>query len=320
MTPGQFVISLDMELMWGVRDKTTKEKYGHRVLGERVAIPAMLDLFGREDIHASWAVVGFAMCDGIDELLARAPALQPTYLDRSRSAYSYLGEAGASERADPYYFAPSLVREICGVPHQEVCTHTFSHYYCLEPGQTLEQFSADLGVVRQQMCDWKLPCKSIVFPRNQYTPAHVAECADNGITVYRGNENSWFYRSVAGDEQTRLRRLGRLIDTYLPLAGNHNARPVRQEGAVDVPSSRLLRAYNPKLRRLEPLRLARVKSAMTAAAVSGEAFHLWWHPHNFGADTAENINFLSQVLAHFRHLADRYGMRSATMSEAAAAA
>src|SRR3990170_6701363 len=41
--PGKFVISLDMELMWGVRDKSSKEQYGHRVLGEREAIPAMLD-------------------------------------------------------------------------------------------------------------------------------------------------------------------------------------------------------------------------------------------------------------------------------------
>ena len=34
---GSFVVSLDMELMWGVRSGRTKDQYGHRVLGERLA-------------------------------------------------------------------------------------------------------------------------------------------------------------------------------------------------------------------------------------------------------------------------------------------
>ena len=42
---GNFVISLDFELMWGVRDHATRESYGRNVLGGRQAIPAMLDLF-----------------------------------------------------------------------------------------------------------------------------------------------------------------------------------------------------------------------------------------------------------------------------------
>jgi hypothetical protein len=46
---------------------------------------------------------------------------------------------------------------------------------------------------------------------------------------------------------------------------------------------------------------------------------LWWHPHNFGADTTENIAFLSRVLEHFRRLRESCGMQSATMAEAAGA-
>lgn len=39
--PGTFVISLDFELMWGVRDVQTKAGYGPNILGVRQAIPAM---------------------------------------------------------------------------------------------------------------------------------------------------------------------------------------------------------------------------------------------------------------------------------------
>ena len=320
MKPGSLVISLDMELMWGVRDKTSKDKYGARVLGERQAIPAMLDLFARNEIHATWAVVGMAMCDGRDELLARAPAERPTYADPKQSTYHYLDEVGSSERDDPYYFAPSMIRMIANCPHQEICTHTFSHYYCLEPGQTPDQFRADLEAARRQLGDWGLDCQSIVFPRNQYSPLHLEICASVGISGFRGNEQSWFYRSVTKQEQVALRRLGRLVDTYIPLSGNNLADPSQEGGLTNTPSSRLLRAYNRKFRRLEHFRLNRITAAMTKSAATGSVFHLWWHPHNFGADTAENIDFLAQVLDHYRRLRDSFGMQSATMREAAAGA
>src|SRR3546814_10142938 len=92
----------------------------------------MLELFEKSGIHATWATVGFLMCDGRDELLARAPEDLPTYADPRLSNYSYLDEVGVSERVDPYYFAPSMVRRILQCPDQEIATHSYSHYYCLE--------------------------------------------------------------------------------------------------------------------------------------------------------------------------------------------
>ena len=76
-TAGNFVISLDYELMWGVRDHATRESYGPNVLGGREAIPAMLDLFHRRGIRATWATVGALLCESKDELLARARACRP---------------------------------------------------------------------------------------------------------------------------------------------------------------------------------------------------------------------------------------------------
>jgi peptidoglycan/xylan/chitin deacetylase (PgdA/CDA1 family) len=314
---GKFVISLDMELMWGVRDHRSKADYGHRVLGEREAVPAMLDRFEANDIHATWAVVGFVMCDGRDELMARAPSERPSYDNSVYSSYSYLDEAGLSEKDDPFYFAPSLVRAIAACPRQEISTHTFSHYYCLEPGQTPQQFGADLDAAIKQLGDWGLDCASIVFPRNQYSPLYLDIVASRGIKVFRGSEQSWFYHSDP-KAQNLARRLGRMADSYLSVTGSNTQNPRRLGDMTDVPSSRILRPYNHKLRSLEGLRLSRITRAMTRAAKDGTIFHLWWHPHNFGADTEENVAFLARILAHYRTLADRYGMESATMKEAAA--
>ena len=41
---GQFVISLDFELLWGVRDHSDKQSYGQNVLGAREAVPRIREL------------------------------------------------------------------------------------------------------------------------------------------------------------------------------------------------------------------------------------------------------------------------------------
>ena len=87
--PGSLIMSLDFELMWGVRDHYTIEDYGPNVLGVRRAIPRMLDLFERFRIHATWATVGMLMCESKDEILTRMPLEKPTYNDSNFSNYKF---------------------------------------------------------------------------------------------------------------------------------------------------------------------------------------------------------------------------------------
>jgi hypothetical protein len=54
---------------------------------------------------------------------------------------------------------------------------------------------------------------------------------------------------------------------------------------------------------------------MEDAAVNRKIFHLWWHPHNFGVNTAQNIAFLKNILDHFHKLREDYGMASLNMGE-----
>ena len=50
---------------------------------------------------------------------------------------------GNDEEDDPYHYGYTLLELIKNSKH-ELGTHTFSHYYCLEEGQTAEQFKADI--------------------------------------------------------------------------------------------------------------------------------------------------------------------------------
>jgi len=105
MMSGQFVISLDFELLWGVRDHADKQAYGQNVLGAREAVPRMLELFEESGIRATWATVGLLFCESKDELMAALPAERPAYIDQRLSNYTYLDEVGSAITAVYYYQA-----------------------------------------------------------------------------------------------------------------------------------------------------------------------------------------------------------------------
>src|SRR5277367_5273170 len=92
--PGGFVISLDFELHWGVRDHRSVDQYRENLLGVRQAVPAILELFERYGIHATWATVGFLFFASLDDLKAGVPDELPSYCDASLNPYTALSEVG----------------------------------------------------------------------------------------------------------------------------------------------------------------------------------------------------------------------------------
>ena len=56
---GSFVISLDFELFWGVKDSKDIGQYWDNLAGVHLAVPKLLETFEKYNIHARWATVGF---------------------------------------------------------------------------------------------------------------------------------------------------------------------------------------------------------------------------------------------------------------------
>ena len=320
---GSFVISLDFELMWGVRDVATKASYGRNILGVHQVIPRLLDCFTKYQIHATFATVGFLFFETKEEMLQHLPSRKPQYKNAVLTPYGdYLNhEVGENYKDDLYHFAPQLIELIKNTPHQEISTHTFSHYYCLEEGQTIKDFEQDLkqaiAAARLRGCE----IKSIIFPRNQFNPEYLKVCNQYGVHIYRNNERSWIYESRNREEESKLRRAIRLINAYINLSGHHcySDEEMYQGGElVDIPSSRFLRPFSKKLAFLDGLRLRRIKRAMTYAAKNNKMFHLWWHPHNFGINLDENFSFLTKILEHYKELNHKYQFQSLNMLELSA--
>ncbi len=316
---GQFVISLDFELHWGSRDASPFLDHRDAILNGRQAVEALVKLFRARSIHATWATVGILFARTREEALRHAPTRRPAYVDARLNPYDELLASGEDENRDPFHFAGPLVDLIAHTPLQELATHTFSHYYCLEPGQSAAAFAADLTAARTIGERHGRVLNSLVFPRNQFSTESLAVAREAGVTTFRGNPDAWCWQPGSGQQQTAARRALRLYDAYA-LAEPRLQHVLRDpSGLFNVPASRFLRPYHPKLAPADPLRLARIHAEMTAAARRGSLFHLWWHPNNFSSHLAQNLSFLERVLDHFELMQRRYAMESMTMAEAAAA-
>ena len=317
--PGALVLSLDFELLWGLRDGFT-EGYAGNLHGVRRAVPGMLRLFEEFGVAATWATVGFLLAGGREEAEAFSPTLRPRYADARLDPY--VQPMGDDEAADPLHFAPSLVEMIRRTPRQEMATHTFSHYYCLEAGQDRAAFDADLRSAVRIAAHHGFELRSIVFPRNQHNPAYDDVLRAHGIRCFRGVSPGWMNRAErgTGPGNSRVARAARLIDSHVGLSSRNtlpwsSLRP--HEGLSNVASTFILRPVTAGGGVLQRLRAARIEATLERAARKGEVVHLWWHPHNFGVRTDENLQMLRGLLERFDHLRSRMGMLSLGMHEAA---
>ncbi len=312
--PGTLIVSLDFELFWGMLDVCPLSEYQDNVLGGRKAIPQLLNLFQKYGIHATWAAVGFLFAENYEELKRYFPAQLPTYDNCKLDPYAEFAKIGENEEEAPCFYGSSLIRLVADTPGQEIGSHTFSHFYCREKGQTVEEFEADMRAARKMGADHGYDLVSVILPRNQCEPEYTEVLRKVGFTTYRDEENDWIHEKI---KFRPLLRALRLLDVYLPLTGQGGYFPKNENGIWNLTGSRMYKPIFPKLHFLEGLKLRRIKKQMLHAAKNGLTFHLWWHPHNIGVRTQEHLRQLEEIFSCYQELNEKYGMVSLNMAEAA---
>lgn len=313
---GIFCISLDFELFWGMQDVvTTSEFVEIAKKTKEKAIPAILDVFKNNNIHATWATVGGLMAKDKNDFINNSPEQidRPSYENAERSSYRLISDH-SDVLVDEMLFVRELIEKIKSYPNQEIGTHTYSHYYCNEKGQTIDQFSADIDAAIAIDNINGIQTKSIVFPRNQVERSYLKVCRSKGITAYRGIESNWIYNKI---KWMPIHRILRFLDTYFSISGSNVHELEIVSGMVNIVGSRIFRPYNNSLRILEPLKIKRIKKQMLNAAKEGKVFHLWWHPHNFGTFLEKNISNLEKIINFYNKLKEQYGFETLNMGEIA---
>ncbi len=314
MNNGTLVISLDFELLWGIFDMVDYRQRINYFRNTRAVIPEILKLFEANGIHCTWATVGMLFNKDWEEWEQNNPGKEPNYVIDKLSSYTY-GREIKNLNTEELCFAPDLIPEISQVPGQEIGSHTYSHYYCQEASQSLEEFRADLESAIKVAGEFGISLRSLVFPRNQINRGYLKVCSELGITSVRSNPDAWYWKDPASEDlKTKIFRTG---DVYNPLSSSKSYSYSLLEKEIEFPlqqpASRFLRPYESNSI-LHGLKMKKIFQEMTYAAKNGEIYHLWWHPHNFGYFPMESLKDLTKILTHFKELRKKYNFTSANMN------
>ena len=311
-----FYISIDFELFWGFsKEFEISDKERFKFEQTRLVLPEILQLFKDYEIAATWAIVGTLLNQNKNELLRNIIPNQPSYPDINSRNYHKMELVGEDEHSAPWHYAYSLCKHIKETAKQEIATHTYSHFYCLEKGQDRDMFEEDIYQAKNiTVKKLNVQPQSIVFPRNQVNYKDVL--TKLGLKTYRGTCPHWAYRqSMGSDFYSLSKRVFRFLDRYLPLINDvFNINKINKDNdLIDVQESRLLVGCNQYFKKIEPLRLNRIKKSMLKAAKENLSYHLWWHPHNFSMNQEENLIFLKEILEYYQVLKKKYDFTSYSM-------
>ncbi len=308
---GQFIISLDFELHWGVfevRDVNHSREY---FLNTRKVIPLILSLFEKYDIACTWATVGFLFANSKKQLEDFKPRVLPSYYNSKLNYYDFFNQVGDNEKADPFHFAPSLIEKILETSKQELASHTFSHYYCLEKGNSEVSFREDLLAAQHiSKTNFGVQLESLVLPRNQFEQNYLKVIADCGFKTVRNNPDVWFWKT----ENKYIASFSRAMDTIVPISKSLCFSKAGSDSNLSlIPASRFFRPYSKKEEAIQNLKIKRIKNEMLHAAKNNLHYHLWWHPHNFGNYLQKNLEQLEDLLKYYQYLNHKFGFTSVSM-------
>ena len=315
-----FLISLDFELFWGVRDVQNLSAYGNHIAGVRNVLPQLLKIFEQSRIEATWAMVGFLGETNFESIGQMGTEFKQIYADENLNPFVYASKLNGCKDSAllDLHFAPDLIQQILKTPGQELASHTFSHYYCLEKGQTAADFKRDLNEMMVMAKSLNTKFQSIVFPRNQVNIDYLPILAEHGYHCYRGTPANWVYRSDNYADFDVIYKKGlRFLDTFLPIFSIQTEVEFSDSGVFNIPATRFLQPFAKRPFGLEKLKINRIKKEMTRAAQNNKLYHLWWHPHNFGIHIKENLAQCEEILDHLKELKLEYGMESISMGRLA---
>ena len=313
---GIFTVSLDLELYWGVGDHRSLSDYSANLSKVEYVTDEMLKIFKKFGVHCTWATVGVLMLQTKEKLINFLSEEGFSEELKNEFPFNYI----QTNQLEPkFHFLDNVAERLIKVPGQEFASHTFSHFYCHKPGQQIEFFEKEMqaSVKLAKQCGSQF--KSFVFPRNQIHGPFFEVLKSTGIESYRGNPKHWAYQIKQNDRLRVCRRMIKLLDAYINVTGKDSyplAEVIESSGLNNIKASRFLRPHNKRLW-LNKLKKRRIFGSLKEAATNGKVYHLWWHPHNFGENTEENLKDLEEICSYYAELCESHKMQSLNMSEIA---
>jgi peptidoglycan/xylan/chitin deacetylase (PgdA/CDA1 family) len=281
---GILVLSLDVELAWGLFYRAKFKRYQELYDQERPLFRRLLPLLEESQWPVTFAFVGHLLLANCRRVQGQA---HPEVLAPDYSWYPHPwhhADPCSNYENAPWWYAPDLAEQVVfsKVEH-ELASHTFSHIICDDPACTGEIFTNQLQVCQEVTRAYGRELKTLIFPENRI--AHLAELESLGFISFRGREAKW-YSDLPG-EKTQRAVVG--LERWLSL-------PPKVYGPADlkVPGHRLVNlAASMRLYstwgggRFIPMshRRQQLLAGLRRARREQKMFHLWCHPHDLATDS-----------------------------------
>lgn len=322
MAAGVLSISFDFEMAWGSRRSSDPD---HAIGVERVreVVPALLDLFTRHNISATWATVGHLMLRPQDCPDGRYPFDLPAPKPSWFNGDWYDGVPSWNDPQARRFYAPELVEAIVQCPaYQELASHTFSHVVIGDDACTAEVAEAEFIHCREVAATWGREIHSLVFPRNQV--GHLDLLRATGHRCFRSTNTEWYQRCAVALSQHLPRELirqavraMRFVDETCSLAP-YVGRARRVAGMWELPYGMFFSGHAGLSRFLSPERLVtKAIKGLRAAAKSQRIFSLYTHPHNFLPEPEPILAAFQEICEEAARLRDAGQLEIKTMEHIA---
>jgi peptidoglycan/xylan/chitin deacetylase (PgdA/CDA1 family) len=309
---GVFIISIDLELIWGTLDLFGEQRFRRACEIEReIVIDRLLELFGEFNVSATWCVLGhlFLECCAPEAGRKHSEIVRPNH-DWHREDW-FVNDPCGNEESSPLFFGRTLIEKIrrCPAP-QEIGCHSFSHVIFGDAGCSGETAQSEIAACVRAARELGITMCSFAFPRNEV--GHLDVLKQYGFECYRGPEPQWY---EARNFPSILKRLSHLWDVVTAAKPPTVLPEYTEAGVWNIPGSMIyfpmhgLRRYIPVSRRVK-----RAIKGLNDAVEQRRVFHLWFHPTNLADETEAMFSGLRRILEHASHLRGRGELRISPMS------
>lgn len=262
-----FVISIDLELAWGIWDRVNSNYLKNASNSERNIISELLKIFDEFDIPVTWATVA-------------------ALLDKNNKMIKI-----GNERA---WYAPDIIEKIISAKlNHLIASHSYAHPNFRETN--VEIINEDFEQAEYFFKKNNIKTNTLVFPRNQIF--HLPILKKFNYKFFRGVDKSW-YKNVYRYNKF-FGKIANISDKIFPIKTNSINIINHESDLIEIPSSILLISRNGlKFAVTNFNMLYKIKNGIDTAIKNNEIYHIWFHPSNFYFKSSKQFDLLKEILIY----------------------
>jgi peptidoglycan/xylan/chitin deacetylase (PgdA/CDA1 family) len=271
-----FVLSIDLELAWGVWDKLSSTSIQKIIDTERLVCENLLNIFEENEIPVTWAVVA-ALLDNKNKMMGNL-----------------------NQKA---WYAPDILDNILNSKIKHLITsHSYGHkeFNTSSKEEIIEDFEKSNFFLKLI----NINADVFIFPRNQVF--HLDVLSKFKFKTYRSVDKSWYKKVYEYNKS--LGKISNLIDKIIPIKTNSVSPLIDKFGLTEIPTSILLISKNGIRAIITNYSMfKKVKEGIDLAIKRNECFHIWFHPSNFYYQTNKQFDLLKKII-HYVNLKRDQGL------------